>query len=84
MLVSASVLLLAAGSPQMATDITPGSLATRPNIVNLGERVYDWNRQQSRGMSGTRVADSTANCSTCCIETQSGGKNDQVHDCGFD
>ena len=52
MLVSASVLLLAAGSPQMATDITPGSLATRPNIVNLGERVYDWNRQQSRGCRG--------------------------------
>lgn len=84
MLFSASVLLLAAGSPVGAADITPLSLATRPNVVNLGEMIYDWNRQQSRGLSGTQVADSTANCNTCCIQTQSNGKTDDVHDCGFD
>lgn len=84
MFVSASVLLFAAGSPVGAADITPLSLATRPNVVNLGEMFYDWNRQQSRGSSDVKVADSTANCNTCCIQTQSNGKTDNVHDCGFD
>lgn len=83
MLLSASVLLLAGGSP-MATDITPFSLSTLPHVVDLGDARYDWNLQQSRGLSGQKIADSTANCSTCCIETQSSGKTDQVHDCGFD
>ncbi len=83
MLVSASILMLAAGSP-MATDITPVSLASVPVTVNLGDATYDWSRQQSRGLSGQKVADSTANCNTCCISTQSGGKTDEVHDCGFD
>jgi len=83
MLVSAAVLMLAGGSP-MATDLVPSSLAARPTTVNLGDMTYDWGRQQSRAASGQRVADNTANCSTCCIETQSNGKTDQVHDCGFD
>jgi len=83
MLLSASVLMLAAGSP-MATDITPVSLASVPVTINLGDATYDWSRQQSRGLSGQKVADSTANCNTCCIATQSGGKTDEVHDCGFD
>lgn len=83
MLLSASVLLLAAGSPA-AGDVTPVSLSTLPVTVDLGDATYDWGRQQRRGLSGQKVADSTANCSTCCIATQSGGKSDEVHDCGFD
>lgn len=88
MLLSASILLLAAGSPAagspVATEITPISLATAPVTVDLGDATYDWSLQQSRGLSGLKLADSTANCNTCCIATQSSGKTDQVHDCGFD
>lgn len=83
MFLSASVLLLAAASPQ-AVDITPVSLATRPPVVDLEGTPYDWLLQQRNGASGQRVADSTANCNTCCIATSRGGKSDEVHDCGFD
>jgi hypothetical protein len=84
MFVSASILLLTAASPQAATDITPASLATRPPVVNFVGTPYDWMLQQGRAASGQQVADSTANCNTCCLSTNRGGKTDQVHDCGFD
>lgn len=84
MLISTSVLLLSAVSPTMATDITPMSLATRPHIVTLVGAPYDWNLQRMSIVSGQKLADSTANCNTATIETNSGGKTDQVHDCGFD
>lgn len=83
MLLSASILLLATGAPGTA-NITPVSLSTLPTTVNLGNASYDWNLQQSRGLSGQKLADSTANCNTCCLDTQRNGKTDQVHDCGFD
>lgn len=83
MLLSASMLLLTAGSPG-AAGITPVSLSTQPTTVNLGDATYDWSRQQSRGLPGQKLADSTANCNTCCLDTQRNGKTDQVHDCGFD
>lgn len=84
MLLSASALLLATASPQAATDITPFSLATRPQIVDLGDTIYDWDRQQVRRAPGVKLADSTANCNTDGWETQRNGQTDQVHDCGFD
>jgi hypothetical protein len=84
MTLSASVLLLTAVSPQVATDITPVSLATRPHVLELIDKPYDWTLQLRRGASGVELADSTANCNTCCIETNRNGQTDQVHDCGFD
>lgn len=84
MFVSASALLLAAASSQATSDITPVSLATTPNVVHLGDASYDWTLQQARRATGSQYADSTANCSTATIETNSNGKTDEVHDCGFD
>lgn len=84
MLLSASALLLAATSPQVAADITPFSLATRPHIVALTDGEYDWDRQQVRRAPGVKLADSTANCNTAGWETQRNGQTDEVHDCGFD
>jgi hypothetical protein len=84
MILSASALLLTTASCPLATDISPMSLATRPHLVELVDAPYDWNLQQGRLASGQELAANTANCNTCCIETNRGGKVDQVHDCGFD
>lgn len=84
MILSASALLLTAASFPLANDITPLSLTTRPHVVDLMGAPYDWDLQQRGGASGQTLAGNTANCNTCCIETNRGGKTDQVHDCGFD
>lgn len=84
MILSASALVLATASCPVATDITPTSLAIRPHLVEVADAPYDWNLQQGRTASGQELAANTANCNTCCIETNRNGKSDQVHDCGFD
>ena len=84
MLLSASLLLLSTTAPQMAPDIVPADLGTRPHIVELSKDPYDWALQSSRAPSSLKLADSTANCSTATIQTQRNGKTDEVHDCGFD
>ena len=84
MILSASALLLTAASSPLATDITPVSLATCPHIVELMDAPYDWKLQQGRMASGLELSANTANCNTCCLETNRNGKADQVHDCGFD
>jgi hypothetical protein len=84
MIISASALLLTATACPLANDIAPFTLATRPHVVDLMGAPYDWNLQQRGRADGQTLAANTANCNTCCIETQRGGKADQVHDCGFD
>lgn len=84
MLISSALLVAAISSPAGPTDITPLSLAIRPHIVDFMSTPYDWNLQQRGAASGQMLAANTANCNTCCIETNRGGKVDQVHDCGFD
>ncbi len=84
MLLSASLLLLSAATPQAAVDIVPAALGTRPHIVRLAEEPYDWSLQQGRRPSSFKLADSTANCNTATIQTQRNGGTDEVHDCGFD
>lgn len=84
MLLSASLLLLTAASPQAATDIVPVSLGTQPHVVELLVEDYDWAVQRRGVEPGVKLADSTANCNTASIPTNFGGKTDQVPDCGFD
>lgn len=84
MLLSASVLLLSAATPQIATDIVPTDLGTRPHIVELTRDPYDWSLQQGLRPSEMKLADSTANCNTATMQTQRNSGTDQVHDCGFD
>jgi hypothetical protein len=84
MLLSASLLLLTATSPQVATDIVPVSLGTLPNVVEIVSDEYDWKIQRSGVQAGVKLADSTANCNTAKTQTNFGGRTDQVPDCGFD
>jgi hypothetical protein len=84
MILTTSALMLATTSCPLANDITPTSLATRPPLIDLLAAPYDWNLQQRGTASGQTLAGNTANCNTCCLETNRGGKADQVHDCGFD
>lgn len=84
MIISASALLLTAIAPTAATDITPSSLAVRPDVVELADVPYDWTLQQGRGAKELKLADNTANCNTGPTTTNIAGQADHVPDCTFD
>ena len=84
MLLSATLLLLTAASPQAATDIVPVSLGTLPDIVQIASEEYDFKLQRRAVEPGQKLADSTANCNTAMTRTNINGQADQVPDCGFD
>ncbi len=84
MLTSASALLLTAISGTGPADITPASLAVRPQLVDLGNGTYDWALQQRRTGADLRLADNTAHCNTQMSRTNINGHADSVPDCGFD
>ena len=84
LLISASALLFTAIPAPLPTDITPSSLAIRPNAVERTGGPYDWTLQQMRGTGGLKLADSTARCDTGPTPTHIAGQSDQVPDCTFD
>jgi hypothetical protein len=79
----ASLLLLTAATAPAPADITPLSLAVRPQPIELGHVTYDWTLQRSRGAT-LKLADGTATCDTGPLSTHVSGQSDSTHDCRFD